>query len=183
MLRNILLAVVFALLSLTLALSFAGATADGVNLHWSATGNGKKAVILVHGGMCDESFWSRQVPTLAQKYRVISLDLPGHGQSGSPEDGKFSMDLFARAVEAVRREEMPRADNGSSPWTIRSAMTSIARHLALPIALVPSLAVTHNARKFESFGDPAAIFLAVQVNRQIHFFIVLPQGNGRPIVS
>lgn len=41
---------------------------------------------------------------LANKYRVVTLDLPGHGQSGSPADGKFSMDLFARAVEAVRDE-------------------------------------------------------------------------------
>ena len=104
MLRNILLAVIFALLSLTLALSLAGATVDDAKIHWSSTGKGKKSVILVHGGMCDESFWSRQVPALAQKYRVITLDLPGHGQSGSPADGKFSMDLFARAVEAVRRE-------------------------------------------------------------------------------
>jgi pimeloyl-ACP methyl ester carboxylesterase len=44
------------------------------------------------------------VPVLAKKYRVLTLDLPGHGQSGAPKDGKFSMDLFARAVEAVRAE-------------------------------------------------------------------------------
>src|SRR5207249_2256437 len=37
-------------------------------------------------------------------YRVITMDLPGHGKSGSPKDGNFSMDLFARAVEAVRAE-------------------------------------------------------------------------------
>ena len=44
------------------------------------------------------------MPALSKQYRVITLDLPGHGQSGSPKDGKFSMDLFARAVEAVRAE-------------------------------------------------------------------------------
>ena len=44
--------------------------------------------------------------------------------------------------------------------------------------LVPSLAVTHDARKLESFGDPAAIFLAVEVYRQIHFFIILPKIGG-----
>src|ERR1019366_7625175 len=38
------------------------------------------------------------------KYHVVTLDLPGHGQSESPASGKFSMDLFARAVEAVRDE-------------------------------------------------------------------------------
>ncbi len=43
--------------------------------------------------------------------------------------------------------------------------------------LVPSLSVTHYAGKLESVGDPAAIFLAIQVNRQIHVFIILPYGN------
>jgi len=44
------------------------------------------------------------VPVISLKYRVITLDLPGHGQSGSPASGMFSMELFARAVEAVRAE-------------------------------------------------------------------------------
>jgi pimeloyl-ACP methyl ester carboxylesterase len=34
----------------------------------------------------------------------VTIDLPGHGRSELPKDGKFSMDLFARAVEAVRAE-------------------------------------------------------------------------------
>ena len=44
------------------------------------------------------------MPVLSQKYRVITLDLPGHGKSDPPKDGKFSMTVFARAVEAVRAE-------------------------------------------------------------------------------
>jgi sigma-B regulation protein RsbQ len=93
-----------ALLCLTLALSLSGASVDGINIHWTSAGKGKKAVILVHGWTSDESAWAAQVPALAAKYRVITLDLPGHGKSGSPADGKFSMDLFARAVDSVRRE-------------------------------------------------------------------------------
>jgi pimeloyl-ACP methyl ester carboxylesterase len=44
------------------------------------------------------------VPSFAKGHRVITLDLPGHGRSESPQDDKLSMDLFARAVEAVRAE-------------------------------------------------------------------------------
>jgi pimeloyl-ACP methyl ester carboxylesterase len=77
---------------------------DGANLHWTSTGNGSQTVILVHGWTCDDTSWNAQVPVVSQKYRVITLDLPGHGQSGSPTNGKFSMELFARAVEAVRSE-------------------------------------------------------------------------------
>lgn len=92
------------LLGITLALSVSAATVDGIKLHWSSAGKGKDAIILVHGWTADSRTWSAQIPVLAEKYRVITLDLPGHGQSGSPKDGKFSMDLFARAVEAVRRD-------------------------------------------------------------------------------
>ena len=80
------------------------AAVDGLKIHSSRAGKGPKTVILVHGWTCDETTWSEQVPVLAKHYRVVTLDLPGHGKSDSPADGKLSMDLFARAVEAVRAE-------------------------------------------------------------------------------
>ncbi len=91
-------------LSLVLSLSLSAATVDGLKIHSSVTGKGPKTVILVHGWTCDDSTWTEQVPALAKQYRVVTLDLPGHGKSDSPKDGKFSMDLFARAVESVRAE-------------------------------------------------------------------------------
>jgi len=92
------------LLTVVLALPLSAATVDGAKVHWTSTGSSKQAVILVHGWTCDESSWDSQMPVLSQKYRVIALDLPGHGQSDPPKDGKFSMTVFARAVEAVRAE-------------------------------------------------------------------------------
>jgi pimeloyl-ACP methyl ester carboxylesterase len=102
------------LLSIMLALPVAapvyGAAVEGARIHWTSSGpttsgpTGAKAVILVHGWTCDDTSWDAQVPVLSRKYRVITLDLPGHGKSDPPKDGKFSMALFARAVEAVRAE-------------------------------------------------------------------------------
>jgi sigma-B regulation protein RsbQ len=92
------------LIGLVLSLSISAATVDGLMIHSSTTGQGPKTVLLVHGWTCDETTWTEQVPVLAKQYRVVTLDLPGHGKSDSPKDGKFSMDLFARAIEAVRAE-------------------------------------------------------------------------------
>lgn len=89
---------------LFLAACASAATVDGLAIHSTVTGKGPKTVILVHGWTCDETTWSEQVPALAAHYRVVTLDLPGHGKSASPTGGKLSMDLFARAVEAVRVE-------------------------------------------------------------------------------
>src|SRR5207249_326388 len=38
--------------------------------------------------------------------------------------------------------------------------------------LVASLAVAHNTRQLEDFGYPAAVLLAIQINRQIHSIII-----------
>jgi pimeloyl-ACP methyl ester carboxylesterase len=84
--------------------SLFAATVDGIELHSTSTGKGPRTVILVHGWTCDDTTWESQVPALSKDYRVLTLDLPGHGKSGAPKDGKLSMDLFARAVESVRSE-------------------------------------------------------------------------------
>ncbi len=91
-------------LLVTIPAAVTGATVDGLTLHSSSAGKGSKTIILVHGWTCDDTSWTEQVPVLAKTFRVVTLDLPGHGRSDSPRDGKFSMDLFARAVEAVRSE-------------------------------------------------------------------------------
>lgn len=87
-----------------LVLAGSAASVDGLEIHSASTGTGRTTLVFVHGWTCDSTSWAAQVPVLSKKYRVITLDLPGHGQSGSPADGKFSMDLFARAVESVRDE-------------------------------------------------------------------------------
>ena len=90
---------------LAAALPLHAATLDGMKIHSTSTGKGSKTLVLVHGWTCDETSWAANVPELAKHYRVITLDLPGHGKSDAPKDGKVTMDMFARAVEAVRAEQ------------------------------------------------------------------------------
>src|SRR6187455_1037312 len=97
------LAVYAAALIALFALPASAATLDGMKIQSSSVGTGP-TIVFVHGWTCDSSSWASQVPAFSKDHRVITLDLPGHGQSGSPKDGKLSMDVFARAVEAVRAE-------------------------------------------------------------------------------
>lgn len=87
------------------ALPLSAATLDGMKIHSTSTGKGSKTLMLVHGWTCDDTSWATNVPELARHYRVITLDLPGHGRSGAPKDGTVTTDMFARAVEAVRAEQ------------------------------------------------------------------------------
>jgi pimeloyl-ACP methyl ester carboxylesterase len=76
---------------------------DGARIHYQNYGKGREALILIHGWTCNVDSWRDQVSDLAKRNRVIAIDLPGHGQSDKPQL-TYSMDLFARAVEAVMRD-------------------------------------------------------------------------------
>jgi pimeloyl-ACP methyl ester carboxylesterase len=91
------------IVSFTCAAPLWAASVDGIALHSSSVGTGP-TLVFVHGWTCDSSSWAGQVPAFAERYRVVTLDLPGHGESESPRDGQFSIALFARAVEAVRAD-------------------------------------------------------------------------------
>jgi pimeloyl-ACP methyl ester carboxylesterase len=91
------------IVGLVLAAPARAASVDGIELHSETAGSGP-TIVFVHGWTCDTSSWRAQLPAFDDRYRVIALDLPGHGRSESPEQADFSMDLFAQAVEAVRAE-------------------------------------------------------------------------------
>ena len=93
-----------ATLALTCAALASAATVDGIPIHSTVRGTGPRTIVFVHGWTCDESSWTNQVPYFEKNYRVITLDLPGHGKSGAPTKGPLTMDLFARSIEAVRVE-------------------------------------------------------------------------------
>lgn len=56
-------------------------TADGNRMPYDVVGEGDVTVLLVHCWMCERSFWDAQVPVLAERYRTIAIDLPGHGDA------------------------------------------------------------------------------------------------------
>ncbi len=80
------------------------ASLSAAPIHYTVTGAGPRTVIFVPGWTCDETSWEAQVPVVSKTYRVVTVDLPGHGKSAPPSDGVYSIDAFARAVESVRTE-------------------------------------------------------------------------------
>ena len=79
------------------------ATLDGTRIHYVSQGKGKEALFLIHGWTCNLDNWREQIPVFAERTRVVAIDLPGHGQSEKPKV-TYSMDFFARAVDAVMRD-------------------------------------------------------------------------------
>jgi len=55
---------------------------DGVPIAYTAAGSGPTSIVFIHGGFADRSFWSNQLASLRDRYRMAALDLGGHGGSG-----------------------------------------------------------------------------------------------------
>lgn len=70
------------------------AVVDGVPLHWTEHGAGRPLIIL-HGLGDSQHSWRGVSSELAQRYRVLGLDLPGCGLSGRP-DASYCLDWHAR---------------------------------------------------------------------------------------
>jgi pimeloyl-ACP methyl ester carboxylesterase len=73
---------------------------DGVTIHYDETGAGPAAIVFVHGWNCDRSYWDAQRGHFAAGYRVITVDLAGHGESGGSREN-FTMESFGADVAAV----------------------------------------------------------------------------------
>jgi pimeloyl-ACP methyl ester carboxylesterase len=77
---------------------------DHLKVHYTNYGKGDAALLFVHGWACDETVWSEQAPALAEKIRVITIDLPGHGQSDKPNTIEYDKDLYTRAIDGVAKD-------------------------------------------------------------------------------
>src|SRR5215475_302219 len=76
---------------------------DAMRVHYQNYGEGKEAIVFIHGWSCNLNFWKANIPAFTKQSRVIAIDLPGHGESDKPQV-TYSMDLFARAVDAVLQD-------------------------------------------------------------------------------
>lgn len=74
---------------------------DGTRLHLTVTGTGEETVFLVHGWTCNESVFRYQQERLSREYRVVSLELRGHGASGVPAGLDYSHERFAEDLKAA----------------------------------------------------------------------------------
>jgi pimeloyl-ACP methyl ester carboxylesterase len=60
-------------------------------------------VVFVHGWCCDSRYWYNQVPYFSRKFRVVTIDLAGHGNSGFGRK-VYTTEAFGQDVGAVLRK-------------------------------------------------------------------------------
>jgi pimeloyl-ACP methyl ester carboxylesterase len=72
---------------------------DGGSLHVLERGQGRP-LLLIHGITLQSAVWSPQLHQLADRYRVLAMDVRGHGRSRAGGEG-FSRKVAARDIVTV----------------------------------------------------------------------------------
>ncbi len=72
--------------------------ANGTSIAWGETGAGDP-LVLIHGFQQSHRSWRRVAPLLADDFRLLMPDLPGHGLSGRP-DAPYTLTWYAATIAA-----------------------------------------------------------------------------------
>jgi pimeloyl-ACP methyl ester carboxylesterase len=75
------------------------ASVNGIDMYYETYGQGPP-LILLHGFLHTSSMWKPYIAALAEYYRVIAVDLRGHGRSSNPAN-QFTHRLAALDVYAL----------------------------------------------------------------------------------
>ena len=75
-------------------------SADATPIEYTVSGKGDMTLVFIHGWSCDSRYWQKQVPYFEKRYRVVTIDLAGHGHSGLGREN-YTVRGFAEDVKAV----------------------------------------------------------------------------------
>ena len=75
------------------------ATINGINLAYSDSGSGLPLVLL-HAFPLNRAMWAAQEAALAKEFRVVTIDLRGHGESDAPL-WRYTLEQAADDVRAL----------------------------------------------------------------------------------
>ncbi len=77
---------------------------DGVTIVYSVAGEGEPALLFIHGALADRSFYHAQLRALSDRWRVVAVDLAGHGESGANRT-RWGIREYGTDVKAVADAE------------------------------------------------------------------------------
>ncbi|MBP7866822.1 MAG: alpha/beta hydrolase [Acidobacteria bacterium] len=75
-------------------------SADGTKIAYTVRGTRGPALVFVHGWTGDAGVWDAQVDAFSPRYRVVTLDLAGHGKSADTRK-EWTIPRFGEDVLAV----------------------------------------------------------------------------------
>jgi pimeloyl-ACP methyl ester carboxylesterase len=121
---------------------------NGHRIAFADYGEGDRALVLVHGLLMNRHMYDHLAPEIAARgFRVIAVDLLGHGASDKPADMRaYSMSAFADQVAALCEHlELDRPVVGGTSLGANVGLEMASRHPKAARALFIEMPVLDNA--------------------------------------
>ena len=125
---------------------------ESPSLASSSSGKGEPTIVLIHGVGQDRHLWDRVVPLLDARYRVVRVDLPGHGESAplSP----ISVRAVASALDrTLDQQKIKKAVLVGQSYGAFVALEEAVAHPSRARAIVPIDMATYIAADSEQIGN------------------------------
>lgn len=75
-------------------------TRNDLKIAYQSCGSGDTTLLFVHGWCINKEYWEPQVNYFCPKYKVVTIDLPGFGQSGKNRTD-WSFDEYTEDIKAI----------------------------------------------------------------------------------
>jgi 3-oxoadipate enol-lactonase len=79
--------------------------AGGYRVYYEQRGNGEP-VVLVHAGLQNHSMWQDQAKALAKDFRVVTLDLPYHGNTTGDDTAMLACDVIKTVLDSLHVDKV-----------------------------------------------------------------------------
>lgn len=131
------------------------APAGSAELAYKKEGKGP-GVVLIHGFGGNRGVWAEQVTRMKKDHTVLSIDLPGHGDSAAPpmKDGAADLDGIASEIAALMRKQkvVPAVVVGHSTGGSVAVRVALADPAAVKgLVLVDAILAPAEAAREEAF--------------------------------
>ena len=153
--------------------------AGGATVHYRDQGNAQgPALVLLHGSNASLHTWEPWVRLLGDEFRVVTVDLPGHGLTIVPEDHALTAEGMADFVEVFA------AKLGIARFAI--AGNSMGGHVAMryalkyPARVAALIPIDSGGVIPPNMPEPPAFFYIVRTPVLREFLRLIP---GRPVAE
>jgi len=128
-----------------------------MSLHTREWGAGHRVAVLLHGTMADSRAWWQVGPALAERgYRVVAVDLPGHGHSPCCPTATVEM-VVTSLLESVPREPELAIGHSRGGSVLAAAATQLRPRRTVYVETPFVVA---------NYADPAALAAALTAAQQ-----------------
>lgn len=153
----------------TLGMRASSADVGPYRVHWVEAGEGEETVVLIHGLSGSSRWWKRNIPMLAERFRVVVPDLIGFGRSRCPGPLPAMPDVaavFAKWMDAAQTGPVHLVGHSMGghlavhvaarhPGRIRRLVLVDAAGLPRPLTISALVRFVYELAPPKQWGDPA----------------------------